>query len=72
MRKKVLSLSLVTLIGTSTLILPFNENVVYASSDLMKKKDDIQNQRSGVQANIQMKESDILKLEEEKKSLMML
>lgn len=69
MRKKVLSLSLVTLIGTSTLILPFNENVVYASSDLMKKKDDIQNQRSGVQANIQMKESDILKLEEEKKKL---
>jgi peptidoglycan hydrolase CwlO-like protein len=57
----------VTLIGTSTLIFPFNHKVVYANADLMEKKEDIQNERSGIQSNIQKKESEILKLEEEQK-----
>ncbi|MGM0923166.1 MAG: murein hydrolase activator EnvC family protein [Bacillota bacterium] len=69
MRKKILSLGLAALIGTSSVIIPITQEKAYANADLEKKKADIQNERSGVDSNIQEKQGELSKLEEKEKSL---
>lgn len=69
MRKKMLSLGLVTLIGTTTLITPLNSKEVYANTNLLEKKEDIQNKRSNIKSNIENKENKILTLEKNQKKL---
>ncbi|USK33583.1 peptidoglycan DD-metalloendopeptidase family protein [Bacillus sp. F19] len=69
MRKKILSLGLAALIGTSSVIIPITQEKAYANDDLEKKKADIQNERSGVDSNIQEKQGELSKLEEKEKSL---
>lgn len=69
MRKKILLLGLSALIGTSTIIIPFNNEAVYANSDLEKKKEDLQTKRSGVDSSIQDKQDEISDLEKQKQRL---
>lgn len=69
MRKKILSLGLATLIGTSSIIIPITQEKAYANADLEKKKADIQNERSGVDSSIQEKQGELSELETKEKSL---
>lgn len=69
MRKKILSLGLATLIGTSSIIIPFTQDKAYANADLEKKKTDLQNERSGVDSSIQEKQGELSELETKEKSL---
>lgn len=56
MSKKILSLGLVALLGTSTLVIPTNSNTVFANTELEQKKENIHKKRSGVDSSIQKKE----------------
>ncbi|WP_191557256.1 murein hydrolase activator EnvC family protein [Metabacillus idriensis] len=69
MRKKILSLGLAALIGTSSIIIPITQEKAYANADLEKKKADIQNERSGIDSNIQEKQGQLSELEQKEKSL---
>lgn len=53
--KKILSLGLVALLGTSTLVIPTNSNTVFANTELEQKKENIHKKRSGVDSSIQKK-----------------
>ncbi|MFV2050079.1 MULTISPECIES: murein hydrolase activator EnvC family protein [Metabacillus] len=69
MSKKILSLGLVALLGTSTLVIPTNSNTVFANTELEQKKENIHKKRSGVDSSIQKKRSEISNLEQKQKSL---
>lgn len=64
---KVLTFGLATIIGTSGLLVPFNNPVHAATLD--EKKQDIESKQSDVTTNIDKKESEISKLEAEEAKL---
>ncbi|KKI89220.1 hypothetical protein WQ54_27015 [Bacillus sp. SA1-12] len=67
MKRRLVSFSLAAIIGTSGLLLPYN-NLASAES-LEQKKQDIQQKQSNVSSSIEKKESEIANLEAEKAKL---
>ncbi|QYF82636.1 peptidoglycan DD-metalloendopeptidase family protein [Brevibacterium sp. PAMC21349] len=69
MRKKILSLGFVALIGTATITNPITQDLTYASADLEQKKENIKNERSDVDTDIKKKQNELSNLEDKQRVL---
>jgi peptidoglycan hydrolase CwlO-like protein len=70
LKKKVISLSLAAIIGTSSALIPFSNEFAFASTSIEQKKLDIQNKQSKVNASINDKKKEIQSLESGEQQMM--
>jgi peptidoglycan DL-endopeptidase CwlO len=70
LKKKMISLSLAAVIGTSSALIPFSNEFAFASTSIEQKKLDIQNKQSNVNASITDKKKEIQSLQSGEQQMM--